>query len=100
LTTVGRASGKPRTVELWFVVHEGKIYMVSGSPQQTHWVRNIQKDPAVRARIENAVLDGSGRVLSSTEQPLWDTVCKMACEKYGEPEPWGTPIEVTLSAIG
>jgi deazaflavin-dependent oxidoreductase (nitroreductase family) len=97
---MGRASGKPRTVELWFVAHQGKIYMVSGNPQQTHWVRNIQKNPAVRVRIENAVFDGFARVLSSTEQPLWDTVCEMAREKYDEPEPWGTPIEVTLSAMG
>src|SRR5207247_555310 len=94
----GRVSGKPRTVELWFVVYEGKLYMVSGAPARTDWVRNLQTNPRVHVRIEGTEMDGTARVLDASEQPLWDTVCRMACEKYGEPEPWGTPIEITPAA--
>jgi len=100
LTTTGRVSGKLRTVELWFVVQEGKLYMVSGAPQQTNWVRNLRQNPRVHVRIHAAEWDGMGRVLAPTEQPLWDTVCRMACEKYGEPEPWGTPVEITWEEFG
>jgi hypothetical protein len=70
--------------------------MVSGAPLETHWVLNIQRNPGVRLAIGNAEFSGNARVLSESEQPLWDTVCRMACEKYGEPEPWGTPIEITV----
>jgi deazaflavin-dependent oxidoreductase (nitroreductase family) len=96
LTTTGRVSGMPRTVELWFVVYAGKLYSVNGTPEKTNWVRNIRRNPAVRCRIENTEWEGTGRVLATDEQPLWDIVCRMSCEKYGEPEPWGTPVEITL----
>ena len=96
LTTTGRLSGKPRTVELWFVAYEGKLYMVSGDPAKTKWVRNLQKDPRVRVRVGKSEWEGTARVLDRAEQPLWDTVNRMACEKYNEPEPWGTPIEITV----
>ena len=96
LTTTGRVSGKPRTVELWFLAHEGKVYMVSERPERANWVRNIQANPRVHVRIAKQEWNGHGRVLDRVEQPLWDTVNRLICEKYHEPKPWGTPIEVTL----
>jgi deazaflavin-dependent oxidoreductase (nitroreductase family) len=98
LTTTGRVSGKPRTVELWFVIYEGKVYMVSEHPAKADWVRNLQEQPQVRVRIASQEWEGAARVLDKAEQPLWDTVNRMACEKYSEPEPWGTPIEITLTS--
>ena len=83
-------------MELWFVAHNGKVYMVTESPVRANWVRNLKKNSRVRVRILDAEWEGTARVLASAEQPLWDTVCGMACEKYGEPEPWGTPVEITL----
>ena len=82
------------------MVHEDKLYMVSGAPQQTHWVRNIQQNPGVGVRIGDTGWIGTARVLASSEQPLWDMVCRLACQKYDEPEPWGTPVEITLPAEG
>ena len=97
LTTTGRVSGMPRTVELWFVVHDGKAYAVSGAPDKTDWVRNLRKTPQVGLRIRETILHGVARVLEPSEQPLWATVSRLACEKYNEPEPWGTPVEFTVN---
>ena len=96
LTTIGRVSGQPRTVELWFVEHDGKLYAVSGMPQRTNWVRNLVQSPEVSIRIGKVTLRATARVLESSEKPLWDTVSRLACEKYHEPEPWGTPVEFTV----
>ena len=82
-------------MELWFILHEGKLYMVSENPARANWVRNIQANPRVHVRVAKEEMDGMGRLLAPSEQPLWDTVNRIICEKYREPEPWGTPVEIT-----
>jgi deazaflavin-dependent oxidoreductase (nitroreductase family) len=58
LTTTGRKSGKAHEIEIWFAIHDGTLYMLSGGGDAADWVRNIKKDPRVRVRInsQNAVL--------------------------------------------
>ena len=51
LTTVGRRTGRPRTVELWFVLDGRTIYMLAGGGEHAHWVRNADADPAVTVRL-------------------------------------------------
>lgn len=94
LTTIGRVSGQPRTVELWFVVYERKLYVVSEAPLRTHWVQNLIRNPKVGVRIDEHIAEAAARVMDRSEQPLWDNVCRLACAKYHEPEPWGTPVEI------
>jgi hypothetical protein len=45
LTTVGRKSGLPRIVEIWFVVYQHRVYLLAEHGLKTHWVRNIQLNP-------------------------------------------------------
>lgn len=47
LTTIGRRTGLPRTVELRMVCLDGKFYASSASVQTKHWCRNLIKNPAV-----------------------------------------------------
>ena len=51
VTTTGRASGTPHTIEIWFGLHEGRVYVLSGSGDQSDWVRNIRANPTVGLRI-------------------------------------------------
>ena len=37
LTTIGRRSGRPHTVTLWFVPHQGKIYVSTDDFQRRDW---------------------------------------------------------------
>jgi deazaflavin-dependent oxidoreductase (nitroreductase family) len=51
LTTTGRVSGKPRTIEIWFVEHDGAFYVVAEGRERAQWVQNLERDPAVRFRV-------------------------------------------------
>jgi len=64
LTTIGRTSGLPRTVEMWFAVRDGVVYLLAGGGQRAHWVRNIVADPTVRFRVGDRGLVGRGRVVT------------------------------------
>lgn len=71
LTTTGRVTGKPHTVEIWFGLAGETLYMLSGagaaSPDGTgaraDWVRNLQKQPRVQVRLGNRTLTGIARVV-------------------------------------
>jgi deazaflavin-dependent oxidoreductase (nitroreductase family) len=59
LTTTGRKSGEPRTVEIWFVVdQEGRLYVQSGRAGRTGWYRNLLHTPAVTMRIGELAMRG------------------------------------------
>lgn len=66
LTTVGRVTGHQHTVELWFAVSEGKIYLShEGAP--TDWMKNLCKTDQVEMTITDNRFTGRGRVVSETE---------------------------------
>lgn len=46
LTTVGRRTGLPRTVELRMVLLKGKFYAASSNVERKHWCRNMLENPA------------------------------------------------------
>ena len=47
LTTIGRNSGLPRTVELRFIYSNGSFYASSSRVEGKHWCQNMIKNPAV-----------------------------------------------------
>ena len=47
LTTRGRVSGLPRQIEIWFVEHDGKHYVVAEGREQAGWVKNLKASPLV-----------------------------------------------------
>ena len=47
LTTRGRRTGNPHTVELWFAIAEGRIYLSHEGPY-TDWMKNILVDDGVQ----------------------------------------------------
>ncbi len=51
LTTTGRVSGQPRTIEIWFVERDGRFYVVSEHGEASKWVKNLAADPRVRFRV-------------------------------------------------
>ncbi|HYV22772.1 MAG TPA: nitroreductase family deazaflavin-dependent oxidoreductase [Candidatus Bathyarchaeia archaeon] len=63
LTTVGRRSGKAHTVEIWFGLDDGRVYMLSGGGDRADWVRNLRKTPRVRVRVGTRTATGSARVV-------------------------------------
>ena len=83
LETTGRTSGKRHEIEIWFAVQDGTIYLLSGGGDRADWVKNIRKNPAVRVRIRDQWLAGSGRVITGeAENPLARRLLK---KKYESP---------------
>lgn len=50
ITTIGRRTGLPRTVELRLVYLDGRFYASSARVQNKHWCRNMIKNPAVEVK--------------------------------------------------
>jgi deazaflavin-dependent oxidoreductase (nitroreductase family) len=67
LETVGRASGLPRDIEIWFAADRGldRVYLLAGGRDSAHWVRNIAANPAVRLRVGGRWVAGSARAVES-----------------------------------
>jgi deazaflavin-dependent oxidoreductase (nitroreductase family) len=56
LTTIGRKTGLPRTVELRFVYHRGSFYASSSRVQGKHWCQNMLNNPTVELKVQGEKL--------------------------------------------
>src|SRR3954470_15882585 len=61
LTTRGRMSGEPRTIEIWFGLIGNTVYMLAGDGPQANWVKNAIKTPQVTIRIRNRDISARAR---------------------------------------
>jgi deazaflavin-dependent oxidoreductase (nitroreductase family) len=90
LTTVGRKSGLPRQIEIWFVQHAERYYMVAERREQAHWVQNIKHTPQVQFSLgrrgeQTAVLPLSAAQarLVADDEPIAAQVRALMDAKYG-----------------
>ena len=51
LTTTGRVSGRPHTIEIWFALQDDTLYLLSGGGDRSDWVRNLISRPEVTVRV-------------------------------------------------
>jgi deazaflavin-dependent oxidoreductase (nitroreductase family) len=68
LTTTGRASGRPHTIEIWFALQDHTLYLLSGGGDRSDWVRNLLTRPEVTVRLgrrDAAALDGRARLVEA-----------------------------------
>jgi deazaflavin-dependent oxidoreductase (nitroreductase family) len=56
ITTIGRASGRPRRIEIVFHNIDGRIY-ISGvpSPRRRSWLANLEAQPAFTLHLKGAL---------------------------------------------
>jgi deazaflavin-dependent oxidoreductase (nitroreductase family) len=64
LTTIGRRTGRPHRIEIWFAVENDRLYMLSGGRDRADWVRNLRANAAVRVDVGSLALQGRARVLT------------------------------------
>ncbi len=94
LTTVGRTSGLPREIEIWFVEAGGKYYILAEKFHEANWVRNIEKNPRVRVRVGDRSFEATARALDQKrDAEAWKVAQDLERAKYG----WGDglPVEIT-----
>lgn len=64
LTTSGRRSGLPRTVEIWWFNIDGR-FIITGTPGRRDWLANVRSDPRV-------VIGARGTEIEATVQEILD----------------------------
>jgi deazaflavin-dependent oxidoreductase (nitroreductase family) len=64
LTTTGRTSGRPHEIEIWFALHDGRLFFLAGGRDRSDWVRNLMKEPRVQVRIEAETRQGRATVVA------------------------------------
>jgi deazaflavin-dependent oxidoreductase (nitroreductase family) len=68
VTTAGRRTGRPHTIEIWFGVDGGCVYLLSGGGGRSDWVRNLLADPRVSLRIRDRQWHAEARVVEDPEE--------------------------------
>ncbi|MGZ8755429.1 MAG: nitroreductase/quinone reductase family protein [Acidimicrobiia bacterium] len=102
LTTVGRVSGRPHTIEIWFAQHGSTLYILSGGGTHSDWVRNLTRTPVVRVRVDADEYAGRARIVTDPQEDRLarDAVHnKYAARYFGDLTSWretALPVAVDL----
>lgn len=54
ITTIGRTSGQPQRIEIWFHNVDGRIY-ITGFPGKRDWYANMQAHPQFSFHLKESV---------------------------------------------
>jgi len=70
ITTIGRRSGAPRRIEIWFHNIDGRI-IITGKPGRRNWLANLIANPEFTMHLKGAVqadLPATARVITDPEE--------------------------------
>lgn len=103
LTTTGRRTGRPHRIEIWFAIHDRRIYMLSGGRDRVDWVRNLKADPRVTVELGDQTRPALARVLEPTA-PDDGLARQLLVARYGATEgdldEWGrTSLPVVVEPL-
>jgi deazaflavin-dependent oxidoreductase (nitroreductase family) len=94
LTTIGRRTGQPREIEIWFTERGGRFYIIAEHRERANWVRNIQANPRVHVRVGDRRFDATARIVDHRrESELAEAVKALSDAKYGWSD--GLIVEIT-----
>jgi deazaflavin-dependent oxidoreductase (nitroreductase family) len=82
LTTVGRVSGEPRRIEIWFALEGDTLYMLSGGGERSDWVKNLRRTPAVTVEIGSGRFSGEARIITDAAED--QRARTLVYDKYAE----------------
>ena len=61
IVTVGRRTGAPHEIEIWFGVLGRAMYLISGNGPTADWYRNMLAEPSVVVKLVGREFTGSAR---------------------------------------
>ena len=67
VTTIGRKTGQPRTVTVWFVLDGATLYL-TGNADGPQWTRNMRANGQVSIQIGGTELRGQATVIDDEAQ--------------------------------
>ena len=94
LTTKGWKTGREHRIEIWFVSHADKYYVVSERREKAHWVQNIIYNSRVMFTVNFRSFGGKARIVDkNADSKLVEEVSNLMNTKYG----WSDGLIVELS---
>jgi deazaflavin-dependent oxidoreductase (nitroreductase family) len=103
VTTTGRVTGNPHTIEIWFALQGNAIYILAGGRHTSDWVKNAKKQPNVAVRIADRTFDGVPRIVEP-DQPEDALARRLPLKKYAgkdsDLDEWGRtalPVAIDLT---
>ena len=93
LTTKGRVSGRPHSVELRAVSHDGKVYVSRHRPDGD-WFKNAIKSPAVRIEYDGQTYSGTARQI--TDEKLNKRISELKYSGEERAKEKRVTIEITI----
>lgn len=85
LTTIGRRTGRPHRIEIWFAARDGRLYLRAGGRERADWVRNLQANPRVTVELRGETHVGMAHVLEAGT-PEDQLARELLVAKYRRPE--------------
>src|SRR5690242_10436600 len=67
ITTIGRKSGRPSRIEIWYFVVDGNVYL-TGTPGARDWYANLLADPSLTFHVK----EGARADLAARAVPIVD----------------------------
>ena len=68
ITTTGRRTGADHTIEIWFGVDAGSLYLLAEGRDRADWVRNMKAHPEVTVKMKNQTFTAVARVVEDPEE--------------------------------
>src|ERR1041385_9170544 len=97
LTTIGRITGRPHEIEIWFGLQNRTLYLLSGGGDKADWVKNLRRNPTVTVRLARRTFTGQARMVSDEQEEM--TARNMLADKYREREDDGSLSEWARTAL-
>jgi deazaflavin-dependent oxidoreductase (nitroreductase family) len=102
VTTTGRRSASPHTVEIWFALHGSTVYLLSGGREASDWVKNLRAHPTVGLRLGDRDMICHARIVEDEGEDA--LARRVVLEKYaprygGDLDDWGRtalPVAIDL----
>ncbi|MGH2724522.1 MAG: nitroreductase family deazaflavin-dependent oxidoreductase [Actinomycetota bacterium] len=61
VTSRGRRTGRPHTIEIWFEANGATLYLLSGGGDRSDWVRNLRAESSATVRVGEREWDATAR---------------------------------------
>jgi deazaflavin-dependent oxidoreductase (nitroreductase family) len=81
-TTTGRRTGRAHTIEIWFAVHDGTLYLTAGTGEGCDWLRNAANKPEVEVSFGGE--RWAGRARRVTDVAERELVGRLMAAKYSD----------------